>query len=210
VTVCWENYRKEQEDSTLIVCPGPAENGKVYPVVPEYHTFPFKKKALTQFVLPAEGDRSSGIDDAVPRNIGSRYHVVECVSGKPWLSLQPGKNSNHAVCAHATSWYLSSGVPDPNIGGRTSRVSLPLPGHVAESSLRASDCAGVADHRVVGLASLTCGAFFAAWLAVCRSRVRTVDERGFFASGCCTVGEPSFFAEVSTLIVTVLRESRWR
>ena len=82
--------------------------------------------------------------------------------------------------------------------------------HNARSSLRASGCASVAAHRVIGLASLTRGAFFAAWLAVCRSKVRTVDGRGFITSGCRAAEVLSFFAVASTVIVTVLRESRPR
>jgi hypothetical protein len=106
-----EYYRKEREVSTSIVCPGPAENGKIYPVVPEYHTFPLKENTLTQLVLPTEGYLPTGIDDPVPRNIGPGHDAMKSVPRKPWLSLQAGKSSNHAIRAHVTSRYSSRGVP---------------------------------------------------------------------------------------------------
>ncbi len=66
---------------------------------------------------------------------------------------------------------------------------------------------GATDHLVVGLAFLTRGAFFAAWVAVCRSTVRTVEERGFLTSCCWTV--PSFAFAESTVMITDAAESGW-
>ena len=117
--VCWENYRKEQEDSTFKARPGPAENRKIYSVLPEDHAFLLKKNALMQSLISWEGNLSPGVDDPVPRNVGSGHDAVESVSGKPWLSFQASESSDHSVGAHAAPRYSSRGVPNTNIGGRT-------------------------------------------------------------------------------------------